>query len=305
VNSSIRDGILDSSSHDRFAILNNGLTLVSPDVKVQNDRISVSAFQIVNGCQTSHVLYRNRDKVSADVWLPIKVIEAQDPAVVSQVVQATNRQTDVDEVQFLSIRPYVQKLEAYFNSFDAESESEPRIFIERRTRQYAGDDIGRSRIFDIQKLARAYAAMFLDLPHMAAGFPAHVAREKADKLFQPEHREIGYYVAALALYRLELALGNQYVPRQHQSAKWHALMAFRYQVSRGESMPPLGAKKFDKYCDTLLAQLKQGGKASAPPFLAAVKAIESLGDMTRDRLKGQKVTDELRAVLTKKPTKGS
>src|SRR5271165_3789090 len=72
VNARIRVGLETSGKHDRFAINNNGITIVAPDVRVQSDRVSVTDFQIVNGCQTSHVLYRSRDKVSDEVWLPLK-----------------------------------------------------------------------------------------------------------------------------------------------------------------------------------------------------------------------------------------
>ena len=86
VNAQIMKALKDPAHHDRFAINNNGITIVSPDVRVQSDRISVSDFQIVNGCQTSHVLFRNENTLTDAVWVPIKVIEAQEPDVVAQVV---------------------------------------------------------------------------------------------------------------------------------------------------------------------------------------------------------------------------
>jgi len=142
VNARIRVGLEASGKHDRFAINNNGITIVAPDVRVQSDRVSVTDFQIVNGCQTSHVLYRSRDKVSDEVWLPLKIIEAQDPDVVAQLVESTNSQTTVSAAQFLSIRPFTQRIEAYFNAFEDDGDTERRLFFERRTNQYAGQNIG-------------------------------------------------------------------------------------------------------------------------------------------------------------------
>lgn len=298
VNARIKSGLEDAEMHDRFAILNNGITLVSPDVRVQADRVSVTDYQIVNGCQTSHVLFRNRNLLSDNIFLPLKVIEAEDPDIVAQVVEATNSQSDVDEAQFLSLSPFVRKLEAYFNAFDSEAERDRRLYFERRTKQYAGEEIGRTRIFDIQRLARAFAAMFLDVPHLAARYPTQTLKERADALYKASHREQAYYTAALALYRLELALGNGYVPRIYQTMKWHLLMAMRYQVG-GKDMPPLGSPKLDKYCKPILDVLEAGGKASAPPFLEAAKVLDSLGPSTRDRLKGQRFTDDLKAKVTR------
>lgn len=295
VNAKMREALSNENLHDRFAINNNGITIVSPDVRVQNDRISVSDYQIVNGCQTSHTLFRNRDKIGSEVWIPVKVIEADAQDVVAQIVESTNSQTNVEETQFLSIRPFAQRVEAYFNTFDlSEDDKDRRLYFERRTNQYAGEDLSKARIFDIPKLARCVAAMYFDMPHIAYMYPTHVLRERGSMLYRPEHRERLYYTAALTLYRLELALGNNYVPRKHQSLKWHMLMLVRYLVA-GPDMPRTDSSKIDKYCETIDETLSKGGKASAPPFLQAARILEEVGQVTRDRRKGQPYTDELKA----------
>lgn len=292
VNKKIQETLADTQTQDRFALLNNGITIVAPDVRIQSSKISVSGYQIVNGCQTSHVLFRNQQLVTSNALLPVKVIETSDPGILAQVVQATNSQTDIDETQFLSIVPFVQRLGAYFDTFEHDSEEQPRVYFERRIRQYAEEDIGRMRIFDIGRVARCFAAMFLDLPHLAARYPNQIFREQK-KIFQSDHSEKAYYVAALALYRLELALGNKYVDRSHQTRKWHSLMVFRYQVG-GPDLPALNSKKIDAYCDKLLVGLSAGGKASAPPFKKAMDLLDKLGISGRDRLKSQKSADDVR-----------
>lgn len=298
VNKKIKKSLEDSLDHDKFAILNNGVTIVTPEAKVQRGKIFVRDFQIVNGCQTSHVLFRSRQSVSDNIWIPVKVIQAENPDVLAQVVEATNSQSDVAESQFVSIRPFVQKVEAYFNSFDNEEEADRRVYFERRTKQYAGQRIGRKRLFDIERLARAYVAMFMDLPHLAARYPTQTFKEKSSELYQSSHREHAYYVAALALYRLELALGNDYVPREYQRYKWHLLMILRLQVAGGK-MPPLNSKKLDKYCDKIVASLSSGGKGSATPFIKAIEVIKNAGDATRDRLKRQPYTTQILQILRK------
>lgn len=294
VNARMREALAQTMLHDRFAINNNGITIVSPDVRVQNDRISVSDYQIVNGCQTSHTLFRNRDIITSNVWVPVKVIEAEAPDVVAQLVESTNSQTNVEETQFLSIRPFAQRVEAHFNAFDAiEEDKDRRLYFERRTNQYAGEDISRARIFDIPKLARCVAAMFLDIPHVAYMYPTQVLRERGAQLYRADHRERVYYTAALALYRLELALGNNYVPRTYQSMKWHMLMIVRYLIA-GPDMPRLESNKIEKYCDAIDEVLSKGGRASAPPFMRATEIIDQIGTVTRDRRKREPYTEELR-----------
>ena len=300
VNSRINAGLADTKSQDRFAILNNGITIVSPDVRVQADRVSVSDFQIVNGCQTSHVLFRNRSLLSEDVYVSVKVIEVEQPDIVSQVVQATNSQSDVEDTQFLSLSPFVRKIESYFSAFDNDNDRDKRLYFERRTRQYADDEIGRNRLFDIQRLARAFAAMFLDVPHLAARYPTQTLKEKADALYQSNHREIAYYTAAFALYRLENSLSNDYVSRIYQSQKWHLLMGLKYIIG-GKKSPELSSPRLDQYCEKILQALEGGGKAAAQPFISAAEQLDALasGGISRDRLKRQVFTDELKARLIK------
>ncbi len=53
--------------------------------------------------------------------LTVKVIEANDPDVVAEIVRATNSQGEVKHVQFPSLLPFVRKIEQYFEAIDAES----------------------------------------------------------------------------------------------------------------------------------------------------------------------------------------
>jgi hypothetical protein len=297
VNRKIKDSLADTNRRDRFAINNNGLTLVATDVSVQSDRFTVVDYQLVNGCQTSHVLFRNRDKLSDAVWVPLKVIEAQDADVVAELVESTNSQTIVDDPQFISIRPFAQKLEAYFSAVEVGTDdADKRLYFERRTNQYAGTSISRKRIFDIPRLARVFAAMFLDLPHITCKYPTQILTERGQYLFRDDHNEHLYHTAALALYRLDLALGNQYVPRKYQGYQWHILMLLRYLIA-GSDMPRFDSKNIEKYCAQIDAVFSQGGKASAPPFLECIKIIDQIGEVSRDRRRGKPYTDELKQAV--------
>lgn len=291
VNQKIKTTLADNKNRDKFSILNNGLTIVSPDVKIQGQRVSVSDYQIVNGCQTSHVLFRNQGSLEDNkVMLPIKIIDADDPEIVGKIVEATNSQSKVDESQFFSIRPFVQKVEQYFNAIDDKDDS--KIFFERRTRQYEGSGISKIRIFDIERLARAYAAMFLNLPHLACRYPTQIIKEMAGDIFQEQQRESAYYVAALAHYRLALAFSNKYVSQSYLKYKWHILTALKFAVLGGAA-PDVKSKKMDAACDKLLEVLRVGGKASAEVFSEATQAIDKVGLATRDQLKRQLYTTNL------------
>jgi hypothetical protein len=63
VNAQLRDEI----GHRRFAVLNNGITIVTRNLRVVGDEVHIRDFQVVNGCQTCHVLFDERSHLNNDV----------------------------------------------------------------------------------------------------------------------------------------------------------------------------------------------------------------------------------------------
>jgi seryl-tRNA(Sec) selenium transferase len=55
----------------------------------------------------------------------------------------------------------------------------------------------------------------------------------------------------------------------------------------------LTSKKLDQYCERIVGPLKSGGKAALPPFQEALKVINTIGHVSRDRLKRQTYTLEI------------
>jgi len=55
---------LTSGLLDQFVLRNNGVTIVARDLSVTGQMFTVRDYQVVNGCQTSHVLYANRSSLS-------------------------------------------------------------------------------------------------------------------------------------------------------------------------------------------------------------------------------------------------
>jgi hypothetical protein len=110
VNRGIRQTMEDSSLRTRFALMNNGITIIAKSLRATGNRITVDDYQIVNGCQTSHVLHDQRAVVDDTVMVPIRVIATQDEDVIASIIKATNRQTYVDEEQLLALSDFQKKL---------------------------------------------------------------------------------------------------------------------------------------------------------------------------------------------------
>lgn len=87
---------INSESADLFGVLNNGVTIVTTTLGNTGDSFTIKDYQIVNGCQTSNVIYNNRESTNIDnIYIPIKIIATENEDVKNQVTFATNSQTQI------------------------------------------------------------------------------------------------------------------------------------------------------------------------------------------------------------------
>ncbi len=75
VNKEIASSIKDSSEHQNFLLYHNGLTVLCGSLEQSNDKISMSEYTVVNGCQSLTSLYENRDKLTSELRVLTRMIE--------------------------------------------------------------------------------------------------------------------------------------------------------------------------------------------------------------------------------------
>lgn len=291
VNKSIADTLKSIESSSRFPVLNNGITIVSPDVKLQGNTLHLTNFQIVNGCQTSNVLFENRADLG-DIMVNIKVVETQNEDVFSELVRATNSQSKVEDVQFLSLRPIIKRVENYFNTYDNES----KLYFERRDRQYVGQNIPATRIFSLHNAAKCVSAMYCNRPELSSRYPKAMYSELTDVIFSEDAKEIVFYASCLAMYRFSLLVSNSVIPQNVKRFKWHILSIVRAIIC-GKETPPLGSRQVEKSAELVVLKLGQHGPEATDIFTKAVEICLSLGDVTSDRLKRQAILAEMLAKI--------
>jgi hypothetical protein len=73
VNTEIR-ATLASPAKAGFALMNNSITIIAKSLQTTGDKFNMEDFQIVNGCQTSHVLFDQRDQLDDSVKIPLRLI---------------------------------------------------------------------------------------------------------------------------------------------------------------------------------------------------------------------------------------
>ena len=294
VNEQIASTLKNCASKSRFPVLNNGVTIVSPNVRIQGTKLHISNYQIVNGCQTSYVLYENKDALSDDVMVTLKVVETTDEDVFSELVRATNSQSKIEKSQFLSLNPVSKRIEAYFNT---QEKSEGRLYFERRYRQYVGKGIAALRIVSLHMAARCGCAMFIRRPDLSFKYQKEMYDSFGDKIFNNSNREIIYYASALVLYRFHILASNGSLPANMKRFKWHILPLVATIVS-GEKVPNLGSKKIETYCKKIISIFSKHNNKAIDIFQQAISAITLLGSLTDDRLKRQAVLGEMENNLT-------
>ncbi len=238
VNGQIRETVRDAAASRRFAVLNNGITIVTRGLGVVGDEVRIRDFQVVNGCQTCHVLFDERERLTDHVQVSVRIVHSTEEEVITGIIAATNRQTAVSEEELSVREDFHRGLEDWFEA----QEKPHRLWYERRSKQYATrPDVEKTRVVNRGQLTRAYAAMFLGEPHGTAHY-RDLTTKRRDDLFQPGQLPDPYYVAAAAHYRIEWLLRTRRIPSGLRPARYHLLAALRWPLCAGRRSGRTGCR---------------------------------------------------------------
>lgn len=253
VNNEIASTLKNKEEQDKFAILNNGVTIVAKSIHPIGDAFTISDFQIVNGCQTSHVLFNHKEHLlNSKASIPIKLIVTEDYEVANQITKATNRQTEVKVEAFASLEPYHRKLEEHYNSYPKAT----RIYYARRSNQYdnAIPSIPKERIITLAGQINAFVSIFLNEPHSTHRYYGELLKAYEDKLFQLDHNLDMYYVSSFALQVVEKVFKKRasIITSFYRVNKFkpHILVALRIIVC-GFKYPSFTSRDMTIYCENL------------------------------------------------------
>jgi len=294
INTEIGKTIQDGGRSQRFGIMYNGLTIISPDVRLQSNEIYISNYQIVNGCQTSNVLYENSGSLNDKITIMAKIIETDDQDIVDDIVKSTNRQNKIEEHQFLATLDSVKAVERYFVARGGDEDH--RLYFERRPNQYGRDGIPSIRIFDLKELARCTGAMFLDKPDVASRYPNQLVEELQGTVFDPKNKEEIFYTAAYCNYRLKLLHSNNRIDKSLNRFKWYSLMALRYRIC-GQTPANVTSSKVEKDCEAIIDVISRNDDICIALCNDIAQRFTSLGEIDRDRLRTTRFVAEVREVM--------
>ncbi len=291
INNTLKSGI-----PEQFVVLNNGVTVVATSLKTSANKFMISDFQIVNGCQTSNVLYQNRNEEGVNnIYIPFRLIVTNKDDVKSQITLATNSQTAIKTEQLAVLSEFQKNLESYYSSTNGEG----KLYYERRSKQYNKDKtVVKSKIITVANQIKSFSAMFYENPHLVSSFFGSIAKktEKKDsEIFNKNHSYAPYYLSGLAYYKLESLFRSGLIDTKYRKIKFHLIMLFRL-IAEEEKYPLLHSKKIDAYCEKLIGNLLNQDVCT-DIFLTAISIVESSALDVSDKLhiKQSSMVDNLKS----------
>ncbi|MHA6481675.1 AIPR family protein [Paenibacillus sp. strain BS8-2] len=238
----------------KFVLLNNGITIVCDEYKTNNRKITLVNPQIVNGCQTSHMIYFSMKKGCDISLVPVsmKIISTTNDHITGQIVRGTNKQNIVYDEAFETTRDFHKELEEFFPSISRET----LLYYERRSKQYhLSPIIKQHQKISFRSLIQGFIAMFLNQPDVASRHESRLIKDFRNKIFLDEHSKLPYYTTALALYFVEKFIRESpELVKDNKTLKYHLLMVIRECIN--SKLPNLrNDKEIDAYCLMVIERL--------------------------------------------------
>ena len=299
VNQSIAGTLLSDSSIE-FPLRNNGVTIVTRKLQRVGPQFTLEDFQVVNGCQTSHVIATNSGKENQTIMIPIKIIATEDEEVTRQVIIASNQQNRVDQESFWALDPIQKAIEIYFES----KQGDQRLYYERRPGQFNTIiGIEKVRIVTKEFLLKMYASIFLEQPNQVGRYYKDLTPMIGKEIFAPNHEVDSYYTAAYIAYRLEFMFRNRRMDTEWKPFRFQIAMAARLILERDLKLDPK-KKRSHAYCKSIDAIISDPDKAQIVFETAASNITKAIGDLTsqgakldRRTAKMRDMKDRLRALI--------
>ena len=100
----------------------------------------------------------------------------------NQIIQGTNRQTEVKVEAFESLAPFQKQLEELYIAM-GRAKRDP-IYYERRSKQYDQQNVRKDRIITLTSQIKSFVAMFLNEPHSIHRYYGELLDSYRSRLFR-------------------------------------------------------------------------------------------------------------------------
>lgn len=157
------DYTLKNPSVANFWWLNNGITILANNAHVTGHSLHLRTVQIVNGLQTTETLYRHfagGNVESLDKNILIKILTSQDVDVRTNIIQATNNQSNVMSYSLHATDDVQRNIEDVLRR--------ENFYYERRDHYYKNEGMPEDRSITPLELAKCFLAVVYLNPAIAS-----------------------------------------------------------------------------------------------------------------------------------------
>lgn len=272
VNVSIAETLKSPTEDTDFWWLNNGITIISNDVKPTNKALTIDNPMIVNGLQSSHVVFANRssfddtDKRS----ILVRVVQTDDALIQESVIQATNSQNTLKPLALKATEKKQKDIEEFLKNHG--------VFYERRKNYYKNRGKSSGDIIDLAKLAQTVMAISIGVPEQSRARPGTYLKsdENYKKVFPP-NIDFNTYVNAAKLERRVdgyLTTNRGIIdPVYRNNLKFHTLMTLAWNLT-GSQKPKLKTIDISKATTVEIAKAFDWVKEQFDDFSAEDKTAK-------------------------------
>ena len=278
VNNEIAHTLADPVMLDKFVLLNNGVTVVAREFSnIRATEYEIGDYFVVNGCQTSHMVYRHRDAVRENgaLKIPVKIIHTNSNDLIAKIIRSTNRQTPVPDEAFVSLDKFHKRLQEFYRIFP--SDPQDRLFYERRSKEYSSVSdaaIERPRIVNLHSQIRSFASVMMGEPQLVmSNNPSTILREHRTRLFVDDHKFTPYYLSALLLFKYHVLQSRGRIDGRFNYARYWLCWLARMTMDMRVDVGPMNSGKTDERCEQMVARLSDE-EFCVRLFAAAIETFE-------------------------------
>lgn len=233
VNISIAETIKSPKSETEFWWLNNGITVVSDEVTQTNKTLTINNPMIVNGLQTSHVVFANRANIAEgdERSILVRVVQTSDPAIQEAVIKATNSQNSLTPLALRATEQRQKDIEEFLKNHG--------VFYERRKNYYKNRGKSSKTIVDLAKLAQSVMAIRIGIPEQSRARPGTYLKKEENykKVFPPSTDYMQYVNAAKLERKVDAYFASRRKiidPVHRNNLKFHTLMVLSWNMTNSQ-----------------------------------------------------------------------
>lgn len=196
INEEMSQSLRNQEEEPNFWLLNNGVTIIAAKVLPSHLMVTISDPQIVNGLQTSRVIFDTlKPGATDDRTVLVRVIETTDQRTQDRIIKATNSQNRMQPASLRMTDQIHRDIEQHFRG--------EGLYYDRRKGFYKDQGQPIKRIISVNAVAQAVISIMLQRPDDARGRPGDYFKDEKRyrSIFATQKIPLPTYLACVRIVR--------------------------------------------------------------------------------------------------------